>query len=244
MIPTKTALITGVSRGLGLVIAERLLAIGWVVCGTSRTESDAWRKLANRFEGRAEWRGCDLSRPAEIKDALFKDWLPTRRPVHAFVNNAAVAHDDLITNLRLPSVEEMMAVNVIAPIAITRHVLRNMIFHGTRGVVVHVSSISAHAGGKGLAMYAATKGALEAFSRGTAREWGERGIRSNCVVPGYMDTEMTAALSDTQRTKIHRRASLQRATEVESVAATVEFLLGDGARSITGQSILVDSGYL
>lgn len=240
----KTALVTGVSRGLGLRIAARLLQEGWAVCGTSRTESEDWRALAARHPCRAEWRACDLGVPAGIEAALFADWLPTRRPIHALVCNAAVAYDDLITNVRLPRLEAMFAANVIAPITITRQVLRNMIFHGTHGSIVHVSSISVHAGSKGLAMYAATKGALEAFSRNTAREWGERGIRSNCVVPGYMDTEMTATQSPEQKEKLRRRAALKKATEVDSVAATVEFLLGDGASSITGQNVIVDGGFV
>lgn len=240
----KTALVTGVSRGLGLAVAERLLAAGWTVCGTSRTESDAWRALAARHGARAEWRGCDLRASAEVESALFSEWLPVRRPIHAFVDNAALAYDDLITNLRLPKLEEMFAVNVLTPMAITRQVLRNMLFHTTRGSIVHISSISVHAGSKGLAMYAATKGALEAFSRNTAREWGERGIRSNCVVAGYMPTEMTASLTPEQQEKIHRRAALKGPTSVDSAAATVEFLVGDGAASITGQNIFVDGGYI
>ncbi len=241
---SKTVLITGVSRGLGLAIARRLLQGSWTVCGTSRTESEAWRALAVHYPGRTEWRPCDLANAASIDTALFSDWLPTQRPIHAFVNNAAIAYDDLITNARLPRLETMFAVNVIAPMTITRQVLRNMIFHGTHGAIVHVSSISVHAGSKGLAMYAATKGALEAFSKNTAREWGERGIRSNCVVPGYMETEMTATQSIEQKQKIRRRAALKSATAVESVAATVEFLLGDGAGSITGQNVFVDGGFI
>jgi 3-oxoacyl-[acyl-carrier protein] reductase len=241
---SKTALITGVSRGLGLTVARRLLESGWIVCGISRTESAEWRTLAANHAPRAEWRACDLSVPAQMDDVLFADWLPVQRPVHAFVNNAAMAYDDLITNLRLPRLEEMFAVNVLTPIAITRQILRNMLFHSTRGGIVHVSSISVHAGSKGLAMYAATKGALEAFSKSTAREWGERGIRSNCVVAGYMPTEMTASLTDEQKEKIHQRAALKQATDPESVAATIEFLLGDSAASITGQNIFVDGGFI
>jgi 3-oxoacyl-[acyl-carrier protein] reductase len=244
MTPNKTALVTGVSRGLGLAIASRLLDAGWSVCGTSRTESPAWLELAGRHGTRAEWRACDLSRPRELEAALLAEWLPVGRPIHAFVNNAAMAYDDLISNLHLPELEEMFAVNVFSPIAITRHVLRNMLFHGTRGAIVHVSSVSVHAGAKGLAFYAATKGALEAFSRNTAREWGERGIRSNCVVPGYMDTEMTASLTPEARQKIHRRTALRIPTETASVAAAVEFLLSDGAASITGQNLPVDGGYI
>lgn len=241
---SKTVLITGVSRGLGLVVARRFLQSGWTVCGTSRKESAEWRRLAQEFGPRAEWRSCDLAVPAQVDKILFGDWLPSKRPLTAFVNNAGMAYDDLITNLRLPQLEEMFAVNVLTPMAITRQVLRNFLFHNTAGSIVHVSSISVHAGAKGLAMYAASKGALEAFSKSTAREWGERGIRSNCVVAGYMATEMTAVLSEEQRTKIHRRSALKRATGAESVAATIEFLVGEGAASITGQNVFADSGYI
>jgi 3-oxoacyl-[acyl-carrier protein] reductase len=240
---SRTALVTGVSRGLGLAVARRLLGEGWTVCGTSRTESAEWRDLAASHGGRAEWRACDLALPAEIKRTLFSEWIPVGRPVHAFIDNAAVAYDDLVTNLRLETVERMFAVNVLTPMAITREVVRNMVFHDTRGSLVHVSSISVHAGGKGLAMYAATKGALEAFSKNTAREWGERGIRSNCVVAGYMDTEMSSTLTEEQREKVQRRAALKSVTEVESVAGTIAFLLSDDACSITGQNIFVDAGF-
>ncbi len=240
----KTVLITGVSRGLGLAIARHLLEAGWTVYGTSRTESEAWRALAAHYPGRTEWLLCDLAKSEIVEQAVFGDWLSTRRPIHAFVNNAAVAYDDLISNLQMAPLQQMFAVNVLTPMALTRGVIRNMLLHGTAGAIVHVSSISVHAGSKGLAMYAATKGALEAFSKGTAREWGPRGIRSNCVVPGYMETEMTSTLTEEQRAKIHRRAALQKPTDVESVAATVAFLLSDDAGSITGQNYCVDGGYV
>ncbi len=240
----KTALVTGVSRGLGLAIAERLLKANWMVCGVSRTDTVEWQKLAARYVGRVEWRHCDLRNSAQLKDELFSDWLPVRRPIHAFVNNAAHAYDDLVSNVSVSRLEAMMAVNVVTPIMLTREVIRNMLFHRVPGAIVHVSSISVRAGAKGLAMYAASKGALEAFSRNVAREWGERGIRSNCVVPGYMETEMTGGLSVDQRAKIHRRTALHRSVDVESVAATVTFLIGEEASSITGQDIVVDNGMI
>lgn len=225
-----------------MATAGYLLEAGWTVYGTSRAESVAWRTLAAAHPGRAEWRSCDLSSPRNVREQLFSEWLPLRRPVHALVNNAAVAYDDLVTNVAVEKLETMLAVNVTTPIALTREIVRNMLFHRTAGAIVHVSSISVRAGAKGLAMYAASKGALEAFSRGVAREWGERGIRSNCVVPGYMDTEMTATITPEQRAKIHRRTAMRRAVDVQSVAATVAFLLSDAAESITGQEIVVDAG--
>ena len=91
-------------------------------------------------------------------------------------------------------------------------------------------------------MYASTKGALEAFSKNTAREWGERGIRSNTVVAGFMETSMSATLSSEQKDRIYKRTSLKKATTLKSVAETVVFLLSDKAESITGENICVDSG--
>ena len=92
------------------------------------------------------------------------------------------------------------------------------------------------------AMYASSKGALEAFSKDTAREWGVLGIRSNCVVPGFMETAMSARLTEEQRGKIYARTSLKAATSKESVAEMVAFLLSDKAESVTAQSIHVDNG--
>ena len=91
-------------------------------------------------------------------------------------------------------------------------------------------------------MYASTKGAIEAFSKNTAREWGERKIRSNCVVAGFMETEMSSTLSEEQKERIYRRTALKEATRIDSVAGTIAYLLSDKAASITGQNIHVDSG--
>lgn len=117
-----------------------------------------------------------------------------------------------------------------------------MLLHNIHGTIVHLSSISVHTGYKGLAMYASTKGALEAFSKNTAREWGSRKIRSNCIVAGFMETEMSNELSVDQKLKIYNRTSLKAATDINSLANTVEFLISDASGSITGQNIHVDNG--
>jgi 3-oxoacyl-[acyl-carrier protein] reductase len=136
----------------------------------------------------------------------------------------------------------MMKINVTAAMLLTKVAIRRMLLHRTSGALVHVSSICAHTGYKGLAMYAATKGALEAFSRSVAREWGSRGIRSNCVVPGFMETAMSQALDADQKQRIYRRTALRSATHPESVASTIAYLLTDSARSVTGQNYFVDNG--
>jgi len=153
-----------------------------------------------------------------------------------------LAYDDIVTNLRIEPLEKMYRVNVFSPMMITKYAIRQMLLHHIKGSIVHLSSISVHTGYKGLAMYASTKGALEAFSKNTAREWGELGIRSNCLVSGFMETEMSSTLTEDQKNRIYKRTSLKKATEVESVAETIAFLLSEKAQSITGQNIYVDSG--
>lgn len=125
---------------------------------------------------------------------------------------------------------------------LTKFILRQMLLHNIKGSVVHISSISVHTGYKGLSMYASTKGALEAFSKNTAREWGEKGIRSNCLVAGFMETEMSSTLSDNQKNRIYQRTSMKQPVDVDSVAETIRFLLSDESKSITGQNIHVDNG--
>jgi len=241
---SKNILVTGVSQGLGLEIARAILSAGWTVYGVSRRLSPEFEALQTAHPERVKFFAFDLSDVAGVQSLLFKDFVGLDTPLHGFVNNAAAAYDDLVSNLDADRLEAMYRVNVFAPMMATRQVIRNMLLHGVGGSIVHISSISAHTGYKGLAMYASTKGALEAFSKNTSREWGERDIRSNCVVAGFMETAMTASLDEAQRAKIHRRTSLRRATSPASVAASVVFLLGSGATSITGQNVFVDSGVI
>ena len=133
-------------------------------------------------------------------------------------------------------------VNVFSPMFITKEVIRNMLLHRIEGSIVHISSISVHTGYKGLSMYASTKGALEAFSKNTSREWGPRKVRSNCIVAGFMNSDMSSALSDEQKLKIFNRTSLKAETSMKSISEMVIFLLSNKAESITGQNIHIDSG--
>jgi len=235
-------LLTGISKGLGLATAEILLKHGHVIFGISRTKTSELQVLIEEFPNQLHWKQFDLADVNNVRNAIFRKWIGLDVPLEGFVNNAAIAYDDIITNLNLESLQKMFQINVFAPMIFTKYVVRQMLLHQLKGSIIHVSSISVHTGYKGLAMYASTKGALEAFSKNTAREWGEKGIRSNCLVAGFMETEMSAALSDEQKNRIYNRTSLKLPVAVDSVAETIAFLLSKKASSITGQNIHVDSG--
>lgn len=237
----KNILVTGASKGLGLNITKTLLKGGYDVYGVSRSTTTEIIELQKEYPNNFYYNNLDLSDDKNVIQNL-RSILPKEITIHGFVNNAATAYDDIITNLNLEKLKLMYNVNVFSPLMITKFVIRNMILNKIKGSIVHISSISTQTGYKGLSMYASTKGALEAFSKNTSREWGERGIRSNCVVSGFMDTEMSSSINDELKNKIKNRTSLKSLTDIQSVSDTVEFLLSVKSSSITGQIINVDSG--
>ena len=222
----KNILLTGDSKGLGESIKNKLYDSGFNVIGISRSGDDI---------------KYDLGNVAGIKD-LYLNILKNRGPIHGFINNAALAYDDIITNLNSDKLIDMYNINVFSPMMLTKYVIRDMILHKTKGSIVHISSISVHTGYKGLSMYASTKGSLEAFSKNTSREWGRMGIRSNIVCPGFMDTNMSSSLNYEQRIKIFKRNSMNKELSTQEVSSTVKFLISDESSGITGQTIHVDNG--
>jgi 3-oxoacyl-[acyl-carrier protein] reductase len=238
----KTILLTGDSRGVGEIIANTLLNNGeYKLIGISRKTTNNVERLMKQHKDCYIHINYDLTNVEGIKD-LYLQHIKPLGPIHGYINNAAIAYDDIITNLMFEPLKEMYEVNVFSPMLITKYILRDMLLHKTKGSIIHLSSISVHTGYKGLAMYASTKGALEAFSKNTAREWGRMGIRSNIVCPGFMATDMSSSLSSEQQNKIFNRNSMGKPINIESVASTIEFLLSEKSNSITGQVVHTDNG--
>jgi 3-oxoacyl-[acyl-carrier protein] reductase len=235
-------LVTGISKGVGLITTKLLLSNGINVFGISRSKTEELNELIANYPLTLSWLQYDLSDTMNIRDSVFKNWIGINTVLHGFVNNAAIAYDDLITNLNLTALEKMFKVNVYSPMLLTKYTIRQMLLHQIEGSIVHLSSISVHTGYKGLSMYASTKGALEAFSKNTAREWGPIGIRSNCIVAGFMETGMSSSLTDDQKDRIYKRTALKKAVDINTVAETIVFLLSEKSYSITGQNIHIDSG--
>jgi len=232
----KTVIITGISKGLGKEICLKLLQENYHVIGISRT----YNGIFSEFK-KFRFLEYDLS-DIDNLELFLKNNIKNKTSLLGFVNNAAIAYDDIITNMKIEKVKQMFNVNVFSPYIITKFVLRNMLLNKVKGSIVHLSSISVHTGYNGLSMYASSKGALEAFSKNTAREWGRRGIRSNCIVAGFMETEMSNTLDSSQKNRIYQRTSLKKPTSKESVSNMISFLLSNKSESITGQNIHVDSG--
>jgi 3-oxoacyl-[acyl-carrier protein] reductase len=143
--------------------------------------------------------------------------------------------------MRESDVQRLIQLNTIAPIVLTKHVLRAMMVK-REGRIINIASIVAATGYRGLSVYSATKASLIGFTRSLAREVGELGITVNAVSPGFVVTEMTHDLDETQRAKIARRSALHRMPEPVDIARSIEFLLGEGGRNITGTVMTIDAG--
>jgi 3-oxoacyl-[acyl-carrier protein] reductase len=160
---------------------------------------------------------------------------------YGLVNNAGVGMGGLLATMRDEQIEQLVRLNTLSPVILTKYVVRLMMADGA-GRIVNVSSIVSFTGYTGLSVYSATKSSLIGFTRSLAREVGKLGITVNAIAPGFVDTQMTGGLGGEQRARIMRRSALGRMVEVADVANAVEFLLADRARHITGTVITVDAG--
>jgi 3-oxoacyl-[acyl-carrier protein] reductase len=162
-------------------------------------------------------------------------------PFYGLVNNAGVGTDGLLSNMHVSQIETLVRVNTIAPIVLTKHIVRTMMTEG-EGRIVNMSSVVATTGYSGLSVYAATKASMIGFTKSLAREVGRMGITVNAVAPGFLDTELTKGLGEDGREQVVRRSALRRLAEVDDVAAAVAYLMGEAGRNVTGAVLTVDAG--
>jgi 3-oxoacyl-[acyl-carrier protein] reductase len=219
-------LVTGTSKGVGKAIALRLHEAGHSVVGCSRSEADA------PFEHIA---GIDF-RDSKTFDRLF----PVLGGCDGLVNNVGIAFDGLLATQGEKSIGDVLQVNLINTLVLTKHYVRRRLDKG--GAIVNISSIIGIRGYAGFVAYSASKAGLDGATRALAREIGPKNFRVNSVLPGYVRTDMSAALDEAQLSQIARRTPLGRLASVDDISPVVEFLLGPNAQFITGQSIVVDGG--
>lgn len=240
----RNVIVTGGSRGLGLAIVKHLAANGYRVIAIARRESEQMREEIMRAgpekTAALAFVPFDFADVDSIPDLVSRLKKQFGVP-YGLINNAAVGTEGLLATMHNSQIEELLRINVMAPIVLTKYVVRNMMAAGS-GRVVNISSIVGSTGYSGLSVYSATKAALTGFTKSLAREVGRLGITVNAVAPGFMTTEMTHSLGIEDRAKIARRAALLRLAEVEDVAHAVGYLLDDKARNITGTVLTVDAG--
>jgi 3-oxoacyl-[acyl-carrier protein] reductase len=225
-------------------MSSALAAEGYRVIAVARKMSPELTAAAARAtqEGRGtiEFRACDLS-DLEALAPLVRTLRTDFGALYGLVNNAGLGTSGILSNMRDAEIQRLIQLNTVSPIVLTKYVVRSMMTQ-REGRIVNIASIVASTGYSGLSVYSATKASLIGFTRSLAREVGQLGITVNALAPGFVDTEMTHELSDSQRKQIARRSALHRMPEPIDVAHSVVYLLGEGGRNITGTVITIDAG--
>lgn len=240
----QNVIVSGGSRGLGLAMGRSLAAAGYRVLALARKSTDelaaASRAAADGGRGAIEFRACDLSELSQIAP-LVKALRADFGPIYGLVNNAGLGSSGLLSTMRDRDIERLIQLNTLSPILLSKYVVRSMMTQRA-GRIVNIASIVASTGYPGLSVYSATKASLIGFTRSLAREVGQLGITVNALAPGFVATEMTDELTEAQRQQIARRSALKRMAEPIDVARSIEFLLSDAGRNITGTTLTVDAG--
>ena len=240
----RNVIVTGGSRGLGLGIARKLMAAGYHVVAIARTKTDELSAAISEAEcnhtGSLQFVPFDLANIEDIA-GLVRGLRKELGPIYGLVNNAAISFDGALAIMHNAQIEQLVRLNTLSPIVLSKYVVRFMMADGG-GRIVNIASIIGSTGYSGLAVYGATKASMIGFTRSLAREVGRKGVNVNAVAPGFLDTDMTQGLDEAQRQQIARRSALGRLAAIDDVANAVQFLLSDGAQSITGTVMTVDAG--
>jgi 3-oxoacyl-[acyl-carrier protein] reductase len=234
--------VTGASRGIGRSIALRLAADGRHVVAAARSQSDLDALVGeiSAAGGSAEARTLDVADPAAIT-ALVDAVAETHGRLDILVNNAGITRDGLLLRMSDEDFDLVLSVNLRAVFAACRAAARPMM-RGKFGRIVNIGSVSGITGNPGQANYAAAKAGVIGLTKSIAKELGVKGITANVVAPGFIETDMTAALPATLREQVLPQIPLRRFGRPEEIAAAVAFVASDEASYLTAQVIAVDGG--
>lgn len=238
----KVALVTGASRGIGRAIAEQLAADGFTVVGTATTEQGAMAIGDYLRAAGCSGRGMSLDVADQVAvDDVVKGITAEFGAPLVLVNNAGITRDNILMRMKEDEWQSVIDTNLSAIYRVSKACLRGMT-KARWGRIVNITSVVGAMGNAGQSNYAASKAGAEGFSRALARELGSRAVTVNCVAPGFIDTDMTRALSDEQRDLMLGQIPLGRLGEAKEIAALVGFLCGELAGYITGETIHINGG--
>lgn len=238
----RVALVTGASRGIGRAIALRLAQKGACVIGTATTGQGAEAITQVFKDAGLAGKGMvlDVASADSVSEAIEQIRQNEGMP-SILVNNAAITRDNLLLRMKPEEWNAVIETNLSSVYHLVRACLRDMI-KNRWGRIISVSSVVGSTGNAGQVNYAAAKAGVEAFTRSLAQEVGSRNITVNAVAPGFIDTDMTKALSDDQRNSLLQHIPLQRMGEPEDIASSVAFLASEDAAYVTGQTLHVNGG--
>jgi 3-oxoacyl-[acyl-carrier protein] reductase len=233
-------LVTGASRGIGAAIADELASRGAKVIGTATSEAGAAAIGERLAVHGGAGRVLDVSNSAavdELIEAIAKEF----GAISILVNNAGITRDQLLLRMKEEDWQAILDTNLSSVFRTSKAVLRGMM-KARKGRIISIASVIGVMGNAGQSNYAAAKAGIIAFSKSLAREIGSRGITVNVVAPGFIDTDMTRALPDEQRTALLGQIALQRLGEPGDIAQAVAFLASQAAAYITGETLHVNGG--
>lgn len=236
---TKVALVTGASRGIGRACAEALHQAGFQVAIHYRSQENLAKEAAEAMPGSKIFQ-ADLSDEEQCK-ALTKQVKDAFGRIDILVNNAGMSIDQLITFAKPSDFDKILDVNLKSIFNMTKSVSKVMIKQKA-GRIINLTSVVGYTGNKGQSMYAASKGAITAFTKSIAADLADFGILANCIAPGFIKTEMTDSLPEEAKEGILAKVPLKRLGKPEEVAACVQFLASEGASYITGSTLHVNGG--
>ena len=242
MLNGRIALVTGASRGIGQAIALELARIGATVIGTATSSEGVERIRDAMAADGAAGHGIVMDvADARSVETGFEGVQRQFGDIAILVNNAGVTRDSLLLRMRDEQWDQVIDTDLKAVYRLCKLALRSMV-RARYGRIINVTSVVGSIGNAGQSNYAAAKAGLIGFSKSLAREVGSRGITVNCLAPGFIDTDMTRALSEEQRTALLERIPLGRLGDRKEIAACVAFLASDGAAYITGATLHVNGG--
>ena len=236
------ALVTGASRGIGAAIALELGKQGATVIGTATTAQGAEQisKILANESVKGTGMALDVNDAAQV-EAVLKTIAEQYGEIGVLVNNAGITRDTLLMRMKDDDWDAVISTNLKSIYRMSQAVLRPMM-KARAGRIINVSSVVGHMGNAGQTNYAAAKAGMTGFTKSLAREVGSRGITVNCVAPGFIDTDMTRALSEEQRNDLLQHIPLGRLGQVHDIAKAVVFLASPDAAYISGETLHVNGG--